>query len=56
MTPLYLWSARLRDPYIHNTQQTQETNINALVGILTHDPRNRAALDRTANRFGCLLT
>jgi len=29
--------------YLHNTQQTQETNIQALNGIRTRDPSNRTA-------------
>jgi len=33
-TPLYEWSARPRGRYTHDTQQTQETNIHALSGIL----------------------
>jgi hypothetical protein len=31
--------------YLHNTQQTQETNIHASSGIRTCDPSNQAASD-----------
>jgi hypothetical protein len=55
-TPLYEWSARRRGRYLHNTQQTQETNIHALSESRTHDPGKQAALDRTATGFDCLLT
>ena len=40
-TPLDEWSAR----YLHNTQQTQETNIHALGGIRTRNPSKWAAAD-----------
>jgi hypothetical protein len=42
-TPLNEWSARRRGRYLHNTQQTQETNIHAFSGIRTRDPRNGTA-------------
>jgi hypothetical protein len=42
-TPLNKWSARRRDHYLHNTQQTQETNIHALCMIRTRNPSNQAA-------------
>jgi len=38
-------SAGLRDHYLHNTQQIQETNIHAPSGIRTLDPNNQAASD-----------
>ena len=38
-------SARRRAHYIHNTQQTQGTNIHALSGIRTRNPSKRAAVD-----------
>ena len=38
-------SANLRYSYLHNTQQTQETNIHILRGIRTLDPSNLAAED-----------
>jgi len=38
-------SARRRDCYPHNTQQTQKTNIHVLSGIRTLDPSNRAVAD-----------
>jgi hypothetical protein len=44
-TPLDEWSAHRRHRYLRNTQQPQETNIRALSGIRTRNPRNRAALD-----------
>jgi hypothetical protein len=44
-TPLEEWSARRREPYLHNTQQTQETNIHALSGIRTRHPSSQAASD-----------
>ena len=44
-TPLDEWSARRRCRYLHNTQQTQRTNIQALSGIRTRDPSNWAASD-----------
>jgi hypothetical protein len=37
--PLNEWSARCSRRYLHNTQQTHETNIHALCGIRTRDPR-----------------
>jgi hypothetical protein len=36
-------SARRRGRYLHNTQQTQETNVSALSGIWTGDPSNQVA-------------
>ena len=42
MTSFKKWSARRRCRYLHNTQQTQETNIHVLSGLKTHDPSNRA--------------
>jgi len=45
-TPLNERSARRRGRYLHNTQQTQETNnIRALGGIRTRDLCSRAATD-----------
>jgi hypothetical protein len=40
--------------YLHNTQQTQQTNIHALSGIRTRDHNNRATadLDLTATGIG----
>ena len=35
------WSALRRGRYLHNTQQTQRTNIHVLCGIRTRDPRNQ---------------
>ena len=34
-TPLDKWSARLRDPYLHNTQHSLQTSIHAPGGIRT---------------------
>jgi hypothetical protein len=56
MTPLGERSARRRGRYLHNTQQTLQTNIHALTGILTHDLRKQAPLDPMATVVGCLLT
>jgi hypothetical protein len=39
------WSVCRRSRYLHNTQQTHETNIHALSGIRTYDPNNQAAAD-----------
>ena len=44
-TRLKEWPARLRNRYLQNTQQTQETNIHALSGIRTRDPSNQTASD-----------
>jgi hypothetical protein len=44
-TPLNEWSARRRGRYLHNTKQTQETNIHDFSGIRTRDPSNQAASD-----------
>jgi hypothetical protein len=41
--PLDDWLAGRRDRHLHNTQQTQETNIHALSGIRTRDLGNRVA-------------
>jgi hypothetical protein len=41
-TPLYEWSARRKDLYLHRT--TQQTNIHASRGIWTRDPSNQAAV------------
>ena len=35
------WSARSKGRYIHNSQQTQETNTHALFGIRTRDSSNQ---------------
>ena len=43
MTPLYKLSARSRYPYIRNTQQTQLTDIQALIGFRNHTPSSQAA-------------
>jgi len=41
--PLNKRSARRRGHYLHNTQQTQETNIHALSGNRTRNLGNQAA-------------
>jgi hypothetical protein len=41
--PLNEWSARRRGRYLHNKQQTQETNIPAPSGIRNRDPSNQVA-------------
>jgi hypothetical protein len=43
--PPNMWSARRRDRYIHNTQQTQEANSYVLCGIRTHYLKNQEAAD-----------
>ena len=40
-TPLNEWSALRKDRYIHNTQQTQQTNIYSLAGIRSYDTGNQ---------------
>ena len=42
-TPLNDWSVHRRGRYLHNTQQTQKTNILTLSGIRTRNPSKRAA-------------
>ena len=44
-TPLNKWSDRRRSRYVHNTQQTQETNIQSLSRIRICDPSNQVASD-----------
>jgi len=44
-TLLKAGSDRRSGRYVHNTQQTQETNIHALCRIRTHYPKNRATAD-----------
>jgi hypothetical protein len=44
-SPLNEQSGRRRGRYLHNTQQTQETNIHALGEIRTLNPSKRAAAD-----------
>jgi len=39
-TPLNKWSARHRSRYLHNTHQTQQTNIRAFSGIRTRTSNN----------------
>jgi len=51
-TPLNKWPACRRGRYLHNTQQTRETNIQALSGILTHNPSKREAADRRLRPHG----
>jgi len=41
--PLNVWSACRRGHYLHNTKQTQETNIHALSGNRTRNLGNQAA-------------
>jgi hypothetical protein len=47
-TSLDEWSARHRSRYLHNTKQTQETNIRALGGIRTRDPSCKGPVDLMA--------
>jgi len=42
-TSMNEWPACCRGFYLHNTQQTHETNIHALNGIWTRDPSNQVA-------------
>ena len=49
---LNVWSASRRGRYLHNTQQTQETNIHAFSGIRTPDPSNSRAADRRLRSHG----
>jgi hypothetical protein len=52
-TPLYEWSARRRDLYLHRTtQHIDTTNIHVPSGIRTCDPSNQAAADRAATGIG----
>ena len=44
-SPVNERSARRKGRYLHNTQQTHDTNIYTLSGIQNRDPRNRAASD-----------
>ena len=46
--PLDEGSAHRTDRYVHDSQQTQETNIHALSEIRGRDANNQAASDRTA--------
>jgi hypothetical protein len=46
------WSVRRTGRYLHNTQQTQETNIHALGGMRTRDRSNQAASYRSATGIG----
>ena len=45
MTPLNELPARHKRRYLHNTQQTKQTNIHALSGIRSLNPRKQAAAD-----------
>ena len=45
MSSLDKWSARRRGRDLHYTQQAQETDIQAVSGIHTREPGNRAAID-----------
>ena len=56
-TPLHERSARPSGRCLHNTQQTQGTNILVINGILTHDPTNQTyTLERTATSTDQTLT
>ena len=44
------WSARRRGRYLHNTQQTQQTNIHPVCGIRTRELSNPAAADARFRR------
>ena len=45
------WTARRTGRYLHNTQQTQQTNIHTVCGIRTRDPSNPAAGDAGFRRL-----
>jgi hypothetical protein len=51
-TPLDEWSARRRDLYLTDTQQSQQTNIHAPGGIRTRNPSRRAAADPRLRPLG----
>ena len=50
--PLNERSVCRRGRYLHNTQQTQETNIHVKSGIQTRDPRNQEAVDLRLRPLG----
>jgi hypothetical protein len=52
MPPLNGRSARRRDRYLNNKQQTQEMNIHAVSGIQTRDAKNQAAADPRLRSHG----
>jgi len=54
-TPLDEWSVPRRDRYLHNTQQTQDTNIHALSGIRTCITNKPAAADPRVRPRGQLV-
>jgi len=43
MNPLYKWSASSRFPYLRNSQQTQWTNVQALIGFRTPTASNQSS-------------
>jgi hypothetical protein len=47
-TPLDQWSVRRTGRYLHNTQQTKQSNIQALRGIWTLDPAQSSGRRRTS--------
>jgi len=49
-------SARRRGRYLHNTQQTQKTNIHALSGIRTRNVSDRAGADYALDRGICIFS
>ena len=51
-TPVNGWSARRKGHYLHDTQQTQETNIATLSGVRTCDSINQATADRRLRPLG----
>jgi len=51
-TPLNEWSARRWVRYLHNTQQTKETNINAISGIRTRNPSGQPTAEIRLRRHG----
>jgi len=51
-TPLNERAVRRRGRYLHNTQQTQETNIHALSGTRTRDLSNQADSDLQLQQHG----
>ena len=53
-TPLNEWSAHRRGGYLHNTQQTQQTNIHALSAIRTRDTSCQVVTHWYSRRHGLL--
>jgi hypothetical protein len=50
--PLNEWSTRRRGRYLHNTQQTKDTNSCAAIGIRTGNPSNKPAAELRHREHG----